>query len=128
MGAFVLFPILLFSVFIYAILGFTDFIHVDTLVHAAAQGAVQAAAEGASAVAANGIYPGTASTPAQVPLDVPTVDSTVGEMLNGQPHITGYSCSISGSQVTCTVDFTVSMPIVGTVNSQTTASSVNLVP
>ena len=62
-----------------------------------------------------------------MPRDSITVNSTVEEMLDGQPHITGYSCSISGSQVICTVAFTVPMPIVGTVNSVTTASSANLV-
>ncbi len=129
MGAFILFPILLFSVFLTAVLGFTDWIHVDTLVHAAAQAAVQAAAEDAGATVSNGIYPGgTSATPPSVPLDAPTVRSTVAAMLSGWPYVTGYSCSANGSQVTCTVHFRVSMPILGTVNSSTTASSRNLVP
>ena len=127
MGAFILFPVLIFSIFITAVMGFTDYIHVAILVHGAVQAAVQAAAENASAVDTNGIYLGNASGPAPAPLDQGTVNSTVGEMLNGKPHITGYSCSINGSQVTCTVNFTVSMPIVGTVNTVTTATSQNLV-
>ena len=65
MGAFILFPVLIFSVFITAILGFTDWIHVDTLVHAAAQAAVTAAAENAVAPGTSGIYNGS-GMPAQL--------------------------------------------------------------
>ena len=127
MGAFILFPVLIFSIFITAIMGFTDYIHVAILVHGAAQAAVQAAAESASAVDTNGIYLGGSGGTTKATVDSGTVNSTVGGMLNGKPYITGYSCSINGSQVTCTVNFTVSMPIVGKVNTVTTATSQNLI-
>lgn len=137
MGAFILFPILIFSVFITAVLGFTDWIHVDTLVHAAAQAAVTAAAENATAPGTSGIYngiqhkhhgqgsPGNGSQNRTVPLEEANTNSVVGQILTGKPYITNYTCSTTGSVVTCEVHFNVSMPIVGTVHATTTVSSTN---
>jgi hypothetical protein len=144
MGAFILFPVLIFSVFITAILGFTDWIHVDTLVHAAAQAAVTAAAENAVAPGTSGIYngaqnmhqgqgylrgqglSGNKSQNSTVPLDEANINLSVGQMLTGKPYITNYTCSTTTSVVTCQVHFNVSMPIVGTVHATTTVSSTNL--
>lgn len=283
MGAFILFPVLIFSVFITSILGFTDWIHVDTLVHAAAQAAVTAAAENAIAPGTSGIYnspalsvqlgpnstwgtwsfgggsivigsangdftvgngtltyvgtgatspnggfysrtvtvvPGTTYTvsgqidatnvsaaspygppelgvynasnfgipyawpvatfgqaglvsqtftiptgvtqivvvqylkgaivtagqpltwsniqltpqtashlnPNSAPLDTASVNATVGQMLNGKPYITSYSCTVNEALATCKVHFNVSMPIVGTVHATTTVSATNTLP
>ena len=144
MGAFILFPVLIFSVFITAILGFTDWIHVDTLVHATAQAAVTAAAENATAPGASGIYNGTQtvhhgqgylhgqgiggnnSQQSSVPVEQANINLIVGQMLTGKPYITNYTCSTTTSVVTCQVHFNVSVPIVGTVHATTTVSSTNL--
>ena len=144
MGAFILFPVLIFSIFITAILGFTDWIHVDTLVHAAAQAAVTAAAENATAPGSSGLYNGAQNThhgqgylhgqgfggnnsqQSSVPFDQANINLTVGQMLTGKPYITNYTCSTTPSVVTCQVHFDVPVPIVGMVHATTTVSSTNL--
>jgi hypothetical protein len=132
MGAFIIFPVLLFSVFITAVLGFTDFVHVSTLVHAAAQNAVQAAAEVPPTAGSQSAFVGGGSDLSNgsgwqgVALDASSVNTTVGAMMNGQPYITGYSCSTSGAIVSCIIHFKVDMPILGYVNATTSASSSNV--
>lgn len=138
MGAFIVFPVLIFSIFITAIMGFSDFIHVDTLVHDAAQTAVDAASENAATPGNTGIYQqglgqgqgqgqgaGHAPNVQGMPLDASSATATVSQMLTGKPYITSYTCSTSGNQVTCQVNFSVWVPIVGKVNATTSASSSN---
>ena len=131
MGAFIIFPVLLFSVFITAVLGFTDYVHVAMLVHAAAQNAAQAASEVPSTTASGGVLQtGPVNQPIgwaqHVALSPSGINATVGPMLTGKPYITGHSCTITGAQVYCQVYFTVDMPILGQVNGTTSASSSSL--
>ena len=128
MGAFILFPVLIFSGFIMGVIGFTDYVHVAMLVHAAAQNAAQAASEVPSTTGSGGVLqPGPVNQPIggvqHVALSQSGINATVGAMLNGKPYITGYSCTTIGAQVYCQVHFTVDMPIVGYVNGTTSASS-----
>jgi hypothetical protein len=55
-GAFILFPILSFILFIATVMGVTDYVHAETLVHAAAQTAVAAAAQDVMAQTNSGDY------------------------------------------------------------------------
>ena len=139
MGAFIIFPVLLFSVFITAVLGFTDYVHVAMLVHAAAQNAAQAASEVPSTTASGGVLQtGPANQPIgwaqHVALSPSGINATVGPMLTGKPYITGYSCTTTDlgtsaaqpAQVYCQVHFTVDMPILGYRNFTTSASSSSL--
>ena len=131
MGAFILFPVIIFSVFITAVIGFTDYVHVAMLVHAAAQNAAQAASEVPSTTASGGVLQtGTVNQPVagaeHVALSHSGINATVGAMLNGKPYITGYSCGTTGAQVYCQVHFSVDMPILGYVNGTTSASSSNI--
>ena len=127
MGAFILFPVLLFSVFITAVMGFADFVHVSMEVHAAAQNAAQTAAEVPSTTASGGVLePGPINQPIggvqHVALSYSGTNAAVRTMLQAKP-ITGYSCNTAGSVVTCQVHFSVDVPIVGQVNGTTSASS-----
>ncbi len=132
MGAFIIFPVLLFSVFITAVLGFTDFVHVSTLVHAAAQNAVQAAAEVPPTAGSQSAFVGGGSDLSNgsgwqgVALDASNANTTVGNMLDGQPYITSWSCSTSGATVNCIIHFKVDMPILGYYNATTSAISSNV--
>ncbi len=119
MGAFVIFPVLLFSVFISAVLGFGDYLHVATLVHAAAENAASAGAADIAAQAAQGAYQvGGGSLLAG---DANAVDGIAGQMLAGKPYITSSSCTTVPAGVDCTVTFAVTMPILGSVTGTTTA-------
>ena len=62
MGAFILYPVLIFSIFITVIMGFTDYIHVAVLVNSAAQAAATAASEDAVAPTGNGTYQQTSTS------------------------------------------------------------------
>lgn len=128
MGAFIIFPVLMFSIFITAVLGFADFVHVSMEVHAAAQNAVQAGAEIPSTTANGGLLQsGSLNQPTggiqHVALSSAGINATVGPMLNGKPYVTGWSCGVVGTAVKCHVHFSVSMPILGYVNGTTSASS-----
>lgn len=146
MGAFILFPVLIFSIFITAIMGLTDYIHVAIMVHGAAQAAVTAASENATSPTNNGIFQqsktishgnaygfgngngnayGHSSSVQPVFLDSAAVNATVSQMLTGKPYITSFSCTNTTTQVTCVVKFSVQVPIVGKVNSQTTVVASN---
>ena len=72
--------------------------------------------------------PASLLNPNSAPLDTASVDATVGQMLNGKPYITSYSCTVNEALVTCKVNFNVSMPIVGTVHATTTVSATNTLP
>lgn len=133
MGAFLLLPILVFSVFVTGVIGFTDYVHVAMLVHAAAQNAAQAASEVASTTGSGGVMEtGPVNQPIggvqHVALSYSGINATVGEMLDGKPYITGYSCGTTGAQVYCHVYFNVSIPIYsqifhGPLHATTSASS-----
>jgi hypothetical protein len=56
MGAFILFPIFAFILFMATVMGVTDYVHAETLVHAAAQTAVAAAAQDMLSPTNNGNY------------------------------------------------------------------------
>lgn len=139
MGAFILFPILIFSVFIMGVIGFTDYVHVAMLVHAAGQNAALAASEVPSTTASGGVLQtGPVNQPIggvqHVALSYSGINATVGAMLNGKPYITGHSCTTTDlgtsvaqpAQVYCQVHFTVDMPILGYRNFTTSASSSSL--
>jgi len=135
MGAFILFPVLMFSIFTTAVIGFTDYVHVAMLVHAAAQNAAQAAAEIPSPGGNGGTYQGGTAPVGgvgSVAIDSAGANNVVGNMLNGQPYIlngkrviTSYSCTTTGIEVTCVVHFKVYVPILGYVNATTSASASN---
>jgi hypothetical protein len=124
MGAFILFPVLLFSVFITSLLGFVDFVHVSTQVHAGAQTAVTAAAQDISAPNTQGVYHGIKS---QMPVDMAAANTIVSGLLTGKPYITSWTCGIQGNDYSCTVDFKVSMPILGNVNFSTSATASDVI-
>ncbi|MHB8344842.1 MAG: hypothetical protein ACYDED_11435 [Ferrimicrobium sp.] len=123
MGAFILFPVLLFSIFITAMLGFMDFVHVSTMVHTAAQSAVSAAVQDAEATTAAGVY----AEPTGNTVDVGAATAVVAQLLAGRPYIKSWTCGDSGANYACTVNFTVSMPILGHVTASTSASATPLV-
>jgi hypothetical protein len=122
MGAFVLFPILLFTIFITAVLGFFDYVHAEILVHAAAQTAVAAAVQDATAPTGAGVYASTSA----VPVAVNSANVIVSQLLTGRPYIKNWTCADVGTQYSCVVHFTVSMPILGYVNATTSASATPL--
>jgi Flp pilus assembly protein TadG len=118
MGAFVLFPVLLFSIFTTAVLGIFDYVHVETEVHAAAQTAVTAAAQELNPLSANGSFNGLGS--GEVGVDQPNASAVMSQMLTNKPYITGWACSTSGTTYNCDVNFKVSLPILGDVKTSTT--------
>lgn len=121
MGAFILFPVLMFVLFIASVLGVTDYVHAETLVHAAAQTAVAAAAQDAMATTSSGDYITVGTNNLKV--DGSSADSTIQSMLSNKPYITGWSCGEAGIDYSCLVHFSVSMPFVGHVNGSTSASA-----
>lgn len=123
MGAFILFPVLLFSIFITAMLGFVDFVHVSTMVHTAAQSAVAAAVQDAEAQTGTGVY----AEPTGNGVDVVAATAVVAQLLAGKPYIKSWTCGDAGTNYGCTVRFTVSMPILGLVTASTSASAAPLV-
>ncbi|MHB8191276.1 MAG: hypothetical protein ACYDHP_12830 [Ferrimicrobium sp.] len=123
MGAFILFPVLLFSIFITALLGFVDFVHVSTMVHTAAQSAVAAAVQDAEAQTGSGVY----AAPAGNTVGAGAATAAVAQLLAGKPYIKSWTCGDSGADYSCTVHFTVSMPILGHVTASTSASATPLV-
>ena len=129
MGAFLLFPIIFFAGFVTAVIGFTDYVHVAMLVHAAAQNAAQAASEVASTTGSGGVMEtGPVNQPIggvqHVALSYSGINATVGSMLDGKPYITGYSCTTTEAQVVCQVHFRIkNFPILRVVNGTTSASS-----
>ena len=119
MGAFVLFPVLLFSIFITSVLGVFDYVHVAILVHAAAQTAVAAAAQDVSALNTQGNYQ-LLST--QSAADATAANAVVAGLLTGKPYITNWSCSATTNSYACSVNFKVPMPILGSVSATTSAT------
>jgi len=121
MGAFILFPILAFILFIAGVMGVTDYVHAETLVHAAAQTAVAAAAQDALASSNRGDY--TTIGTSSLKVDSNSASSTVRSMLSGKPYITSWSCGVSGIDYACDVKFSVSIPLLGGIPSSTSASA-----
>ncbi len=121
MGAFILFPVLMFVLFIASVLGVTDYVHAETLVHAAAQTAVAAAAQDALAPTNTGDY--HVITTSATTIDGSAASSLISSMLSGKPYITGWSCGIAGTDYSCKVSFRTSMPIIGFANGTTTSSA-----
>ncbi|MHB1731863.1 MAG: hypothetical protein ACYCU8_00145 [Ferrimicrobium acidiphilum] len=121
MGAFILFPVLMFVLFIAGVLGVTDYVHAETLVHAAAQTAVAAAAQDALAPTNTGDY--HVITTSATTIDSSAASSLISSMLSGKPYITGWSCGIAGTDYSCKVSFHTSMPIIGFANGTTTSSA-----
>ncbi len=81
MGAFILYPVVLFSVFITSLLGFLDFVHVSTLVRASAQTAISAAVADVTTSQNQGQF--GASSPQTV--DATHATSHVAGLLAGSP-------------------------------------------
>ncbi len=121
MGAFILFPVLMFVLFIAGVLGVTDYVHAETLVHAAAQTAVAAAAQDALAPTNTGDY--HVITTSATTIDSSAASSLISSMLSGKPYITGWSCGIAGTDYSCKVSFHTTMPIIGFANGTTTSSA-----
>jgi hypothetical protein len=119
MGAFVLFPVLLFSIFITSVLGVFDYVHVAILVHAAAQTAVAAAAQDVSTLNTQGNYQ-LLST--QSAADATAANAVVAGLLTGKPYITNWSCSATTNSYACSINFKVPMPILGSVSATTSAT------
>ncbi len=121
MGAFILFPVFMFVLFMATVMGVTDYVHAETLVHAAAQTAVAAAAQDALAPTNTGDY--HVITTSATTIDGSAASSLISSMLSGKPYITGWSCGIAGTDYSCKVSFRTSMPIIGFANGTTTSSA-----
>ncbi len=117
MGAFVLFPILLFTIFITSVLGFFDYVHAEILVHAAAQTAATAAAQNITALQTQGNYQGGGG---QLVVDRTGAYAVMSQMLTNKPYITSWTCNPTKSAYICTINYKVSMPILGDVSASTT--------
>jgi Flp pilus assembly protein TadG len=117
MGAFVLFPILLFTIFITSVLGFFDYVHAEILVHAAAQTAATAAAQNITTLQTQGNYQGGGG---QLVVDRTGAYAVMSQMLTNKPYITSWTCNPTKSAYNCTINYKVSMPILGDVSASTT--------
>jgi hypothetical protein len=121
MGAFVLFPVVLFSVFTMAVLGIFDYVHVETEVHAAAQTAVTAAAEELNPVGASGSF--TALGTGTVTVDQANAAAIMSQLLANKPYIKSWVCNTSGTTYDCDVKFEVSLPILGQITTTTSVQA-----